>query len=141
MEIWCLVQHLVQVFGNWKDGYTFFKIFQKRIIWIKIFFQIIIFHEKTNKLTYCLLKRSKYVLNYRALKFQYIFRTYFQFFRNISKPVIENAKVRRYSKTALKNASKWPMLMAEKKFSLLRKNVEQFFINNFNCKYLLNQAW
>ena len=64
-------QHVVQGFGNWKKGDAFFKIFQKQIIRIEIFFPIIILHEKTNKWTYCLIKKSKYVLNYRALKFQY----------------------------------------------------------------------
>ena len=71
-----------------------------------IFFQIIILHEKTNKLTYCLFKKSKYVLNYRALKFQYILALFSSFFRNISKTVIDIAKVRRYLQTALKNALK-----------------------------------
>ena len=33
------------------------------------FFQTIIRHEKTNKSIYCLFKKSKYDLNYRALKF------------------------------------------------------------------------
>ena len=63
-----------------------------KTLWI--FFQIIILHEKTNKWTYCLLKKSKYVLNYRVLNFQYIFSTFFQFFENISKTVIDIAKVR-----------------------------------------------
>ena len=83
------------------------------------------------------LKRSRYVLNYRALKFQYIFSIFFQFVKNISKTVIDIAKVRQYSKAKLKNASKWPALIAEKNFQLLKK-IEQFFIKNFNCKYLLN---
>ena len=52
------------------------------------------------------IKKSKYVLNYRALNFQYIFSTFFQFLKNISKTIIDIAKVRRYSQTALKNASK-----------------------------------
>ena len=42
------------------------------------------------------IKKIKYVLNYRALKFQYIFSTFFQFFKNISKTVIDIAEVRRY---------------------------------------------
>ena len=41
-------------------------------------------------------------INHRALKFQYIFSTFSQFFNNISKTVIEIAKVRRYLQTALK---------------------------------------
>ena len=85
-------------------------------------------------------RKSEYVLNYKALKFQYIFSTFFQFFKNISKTVIDIARVRRYSQTELKNASKWPALVTEKKFSLTKKIVKPFFMNIFNCEYLLNQT-
>ena len=66
-------------------------------------------------MTYCLLKKTKYVLNYRVLKFQYIFSTFFQFLKNISKTVIDIVEVRRYSQTTLESASKLPALIAEKK--------------------------
>ena len=77
---------------------------------------------KTNKSAYCLLKKSKYVLNYRALKFSK-FLSLFQVFKNISKTVINIVKTRRYLQTALKNASNWLALMAWKNFSLLKKIV------------------
>ena len=70
------------------------------------FFQIIILPGKTNKSTYCLFKKSKYVLNYRALKFQYNFSTFSQFVKNISKTVTDIVKVRQYSRTALKSTTK-----------------------------------
>ena len=37
---------ILRIFGNRKEGYAFFKLFQKRMIRIQIIFQIIIFHKK-----------------------------------------------------------------------------------------------
>ena len=83
----------------------YFKIFQKRIIRIRNFFPDNYSSFKIKHIDLLFIKKSKYVLNFRALKFQYVLGTFFQFFENISKTVIDIAEVRRYSQTALNNAS------------------------------------
>ena len=59
--------------------------------------------KKTKKSTYCLLKKSKYILNHRTLKFQYIFSTFFQSFKNFS-----NSPADPFEKVSLDTIGKLP---------------------------------
>ena len=69
-------------------------------------------------------------------KFQYIFSTFFQLLRNISKNFIDIPEARRYSQNAWKNASK-SSARWQKKIPLIKRMVNSFLSKNLNWKILV----